>query len=87
MAAAVRCFARQKAYIFGVRGFVRPSMSSRIVLTSSSTRFMSGRVIDPPYLGPPVPNYRVREGESVQTKRSRLLYQSRLVAIAFSCIN
>ncbi|XP_020916819.1 succinate dehydrogenase assembly factor 2-A, mitochondrial [Exaiptasia diaphana] len=38
---------------------------------------MSDRVIDPPYLGPPVPNYKVREGESVETKRSRLLYQSR----------
>jgi hypothetical protein len=39
----------------------------------------SNNIIDRPDMGPPIPPYQKRKGESNNVKKARLLYQSRSV--------
>ena len=41
----------------------------------------SDNIIDRPDMGPPIPPYQKREGETSDVKKARLLYQSRLVPV------
>ena len=39
----------------------------------------SDNIIDRPDMGPPIPPYKKRQGETINVKKARLLYQSRCV--------
>lgn len=52
-------------------------MPKTLKINASAVRSMSGEIIDFPNMGPPIPEYAEKHGETTEVKRARLLYQSR----------
>lgn len=72
---SLRIFVRNLSYCQSLRRVSKVNLPNVAVI---QTRCLSDKLIDPMDLTPPIPEYQDRgDGEPLETRRARLLYQSR----------
>ena len=54
---------------------------SNSIIVNSSKKGGGGTILDFPDMGPPIPEYKAKENETIEQKRARLFYQSRYTSL------